>query len=319
MADQFEITMEKMVYGGDCLGRLPDGRAIFVPFVLPGEVVRVEVTEEKARFARGYPVEVLTASPDRIQRRCLHFQESGGCQYQPLGYAKQLRLTEAIIKAQFQRIAKLDDPPIQPIIASPNPWNYRNHIQFHLGANDELGYIHVDGEHLLPIQECHLPQALINALWPQIDLGGASGVSRLSIRVDSWDSLMIVMEGEDATPPEFSVDIPISAIYAPPDARLTVLAGDDHLIYTLNHRTFRVSARSFFQVNNLMAEKMVDFLLEHLHLESNFQAVELYAGVGLFSAFIAPHVSYLTAIESSGAACHDFAVNLDEFDNVDLY
>jgi len=68
-----------------------------------------------------------------------------------------------------------------------------------------------------------------------------------------------------------------------------------------------------------MAEKMVDFLLENLHLESGFEVVELYAGVGLFSAFIAPHVSHLTAIESSGSACHDFAINLDEFDNVDLY
>jgi len=129
----------------------------------------------------------------------------------------------------------------------------------------------------------------------------------------------LVLEGEDKTPPEFSLDIPVSAVYTPPEDRLTVLAGDDHLTYELLGRNFQVSARSFFQVNTNMAEKMVQFLLEQLKLESDTRAVELYAGVGLFSAFIAEKVGHLTAIESSGAACHDFAVNLDEFDNVALY
>ena len=68
MADMFEITFEKMVSGGDCMGRLPDGRALFVPFVLPGETVRVAVVDEKKRYARGWPVEVLSPSPERIAR-----------------------------------------------------------------------------------------------------------------------------------------------------------------------------------------------------------------------------------------------------------
>lgn len=319
MAEMFDVEMEKMVFGGDCLGRLPDGRAVFVPFVLPGETVRVELTEEKKRFARARPVEILTASPDRISPRCIHFGECGGCQYQHLDYAKQLHLKEALLRDQFQRIAHIENPPIQPIIPSPDPWHYRNHVQFHLGQGGELGFIHADGEHLLIIEECHLPQPEISALWPQLELGPESGVYRLGIRQDSFDDIMLILEGDDPSPPEFSEDIPVSAVYTPPEARLTVLAGDDHLVYTLLERHFQVSARSFFQVNTPMAEKMISHLLDNLDLTENTRVIELYAGVGLFSAFIAPQIGHLTAIESSGSACHDFVTNLNEFDNVTLY
>ena len=311
--------MEKMVAGGDCLGHLPDGRAVFVPFVLPGELVRVELSQEKQRYARARPVEVLTESPERITPRCIHFGECGGCQYQHLDYTKQLNLKVDLLRDQFLRIAQIENPPIQPIVPTPDPWHYRNNVQFHLGKNGELGFIHTDGEHLLIIEECHLPQPGINALWPQLELGPESGVYRLGIRQDSFDDIMLILEGEDPTPPEFSEDIPVSAVYTPPDARLTVLAGDDLLVYTLLGRDFQASARSFFQVNTVMAEKMVAYLLDNLNLTEDTQAIELYAGVGAFSAFIAPRVRQLTAIESSGSACHDFAINLDEFDNVSLY
>jgi 23S rRNA (uracil1939-C5)-methyltransferase len=319
MAETFTIKMEKMVYGGDCLGRLPDGRAVFVPFVLPGELVRVEINEDKKRYAHARPVDLIQASPDRIIPKCRHFGECGGCQYQHLSYEKQCQLKEALVKDQFKRIGKMEEIPLQPIIPSPEAWHYRNHVQFHLSQAGELGYIHADAKHLLLIDECHLPQKPINALWPQINLGQDTNIFRMGIRMDTEESLMLILEGEEPEPPEFDVDIPISAVYTPPEANLTVLAGEDHLIYTLLGHSLQVSARSFFQVNTAMAEKMIQFLLAHLAISKNTTVLELYAGVGLFSAFIAPRVDKLTAIESSGSACHDFTVNLDDFDNISLY
>jgi len=319
MAETYQVTMEKLVYGGDCMGRLPDGRAVFVPFVLPGEQVSVEIVEDKKRFAKGRAVSIVTSSPDRIAPRCPHFGICGGCQYQHLDYAKQLEAKQAIMLAQLQRIGKIENPPLQPIVPSPSPWNYRNYVQFQLGRQGELGYVAADGKHLLPISECHLPQEAINALWPQIQLGEESGVFRLGMRQDSYDEIMLIMEGEDPKPPEFSEDIPVSAVYTPPDSRLTVLAGEDHLVFTLLERNFQVSARSFFQVNSPIAEKMIQHILDHLDFSGEPNAVELYAGAGLFSAFLAPHVRHLIAVESVGSSCHDFVVNLDEFDNVDLY
>lgn len=319
MAETYQVTMEKLVYGGDCMGRLPDGRAVFVPFVLPGELVSVEIVEEKKRFAKGRAVSIVQASPDRIEPRCPHFGICGGCQYQHLDYTKQLETKQSIVLDQLQRIAGIENPPLQTIVPSPIPWNYRNYVQFHLGQHGELGYIAADGEHLLLITECHLPLEGINSLWPQIELGEESGVFRLGMRQDSYDEIMLIMEGEDPKPPEFSEDIPVSAVYTPPDSRMTVLAGEDYLVFKLLDRNFQVSARSFFQVNTPIAEKMVQHVLDHLDFSGDPIAVELYAGAGLFSAFLAPRVKHLTAVESAGSSCHDFAVNLDEFDNVDLY
>lgn len=319
MAETYQVTMEKMVYGGDCMGHLPDGRAVFVPFVLPGEQVTVEIVEEKKRFAKGRAVGIATASPDRITPRCIHFEVCGGCQYQELDYTKQLEVKQAILLDQLQRLGGIENPPLQPIVPSPSPWNYRNYVQFHLGQQGELGYVAADGEHLLPISECHLPVEGINTLWPQIELGEESGVFRLGIRQDSYDEIMLILEGEDPKPPEYSEDIPVSAVYTPPDSRLTVLAGEDHLVFKLLDRNFQVSARSFFQVNAPIAEKMVRHLLDQLDFSGSPAAVELYAGAGLFSAFLAPRVRQLIAVESAGSSCHDFAVNLDEFDNVALY
>jgi len=319
MTELFTVTMDKLVYGGECLGRLPDGRAVFVPFVLPGEIVQVQIVEDKKSFARAWPVDWLEISPNRIQPRCIHFAECGGCQYQNLSYEDQLKAKREIMIDQFNRLGKVEEPPVHPVVPSPNPWNYRNFIQFHLGEHSELGYIHADGEHLLPIQECHLPDPGINALWPQIELDAESDLYRMGIRQDSYEQLMLVMEGESSNAPEFSVDIPVSAVYTPSDADLTVMAGDDHLTYTLLDRHFRVSARSFFQVNTPIAEKMVTYLLDNLELHADSRVIELYAGVGLFSAFIARKVGHLTAVESSGSACHDFTTNLGDLDNVILY
>src|SRR5215212_5103409 len=125
-----EILLTTLTYGGDAMGRLEDGRAVFVPFGLPGERVRIRLTEEKRGFARGELVEILEASPQRIIPRCKHFGVCGGCHYQNLPYEEQLT-----------RIGRIENPPVQEIIASPNPWNYRNHVQFHLTEQGKLGYV----------------------------------------------------------------------------------------------------------------------------------------------------------------------------------
>jgi len=98
-----------------------------------------------------------------------------------------------------------------------------------------------------------------------------------------------------------------------------VIAGNDNVIISVLGRDFRVSAASFFQVNTAMAEKMVNHLLTSLSTALSTTVLDVYCGVGLFSAFFAPQYERIIGIESSPSACEDFSVNLDEFDNVELY
>ena len=311
------LTLESFAYGGDCFGRLSDGKAIFVPFAYPGERVSIRVAVEKRGFARGEVAEVLEASPDRISPRCLHFSDCGGCHYQHMPYARQLAAKTEILRDQLQRIGKLTDPQVKPAIASPQPWNYRNHVQFHLAENGKLGFVALD-QSLLPITECHLPEGDLIDLWQQIDIEAIPGLNRVSFRAGADEDWMVILESDDPEPLELDLDLPGSVIYSGPGGSL-VLAGDDHIIIEVLSRPFRVSAESFFQVNTPMAEKMVSHLLDHLKIQGQETLMDAYCGVGLFSAFLAPKVARLIGIEAHPQACEDFVINLDDFDNVELY
>jgi len=314
---EHEVSLTTFTYGGDALGRLEDGRAVFVPFGLPGERVRIRLTDEKRGFARGELVQVLKASPERVAPRCRHFGACGGCHYQHLPYARQLLTKAEILRDQLQRIGRIADPPVAPTEACPDPWNYRNHIQFHLDEDGRIGFQAAYSNRLVPISECHLPEDPLNAVWPQLRFEAGSDIQRFSLRLGAENGVMLVLESVNPEPPEIEIQAAISVVHSFED-HTVVLAGADHLRMRVLERDFLVSAGSFFQVNTLMAGKMVAFVLEHLPagLET---ILDVYCGAGLFSAFLAPRCGRLIAVESSPSACADFAVNLDEFGHVELY
>lgn len=325
MAELQQVRFEKMVYGGECLGRLADGRAVFVPFVLPGELAEVEITESKPRFAHGRAVKLLEKSPDRISPPCPYFSLCGGCHYQHLGYTQQLELKKDLVKDQLERLGKLTNLPEIPITASPTAFAYRNQVQFHPAWRENaevpasLGFKQASSDEVLPIGKCLLIPDEMNELLPQIELEAGSAITRIAMRSDSEGEIMLVFEGESDEPPELSLDLPVSATYLSPSGRSLNLSGNDALVYRVLGKEFLVSPESFFQVNLPVAEEMVRHILALVEGKQNLSILELYSGVGLFTHFIAPHASQLTAIESSPSACFDFAGNLDEFENISLY
>lgn len=318
MNPTYEIELTASSFGGDCIGKLPDGKTIFIPFGIAGERVEVEITDSKKNFARGRIKRVLRESEKRIKARCPHFMECGGCHYQHLAYADQLSLKQEIVTDQLKRIGKIENPPVKTIIGSPLEWNYRNTVQFHLSATGKPGYQRAGANGVVGIRECYLPLPEINALWPQLELEAEAGIQRVSIRCGSDDELLVGLESSSPEPPEFSVDIPLSVVLLSPDEDL-LLAGEDYSLMQVLGRTFRVSAASFFQVNLPQAEAMVKHVIEILKVDLQSEIVDAYCGAGLFSAFLAPNVKSLIGIELAESSCNDFAVNLDEFENVSLY
>ncbi|MBA4379743.1 MAG: hypothetical protein C0393_03510 [Anaerolinea sp.] len=377
MPSEYEITLTTLVYGGDAMGRLPDpltgasGRAVFVPYALPGERVRLRLVEEKRGYARAELLEVLEPSPERITPRCNHYfsplarssgapqgcfvkepgpaladtvraantggtpvrdgrpgskvegvrAACGGCHYQHMPYAAQLRAKEAILRDQLERVGHIQNPPVRPIVPSPSEWNYRNYVQFHLTKSGKLGYVGTGARPaptIIPIAECHLPEPPLNALWPQLEFEPDSGIQRVSMRLGADEDVMLVLESKEPNPPELEIEADVSVVHLYEEDTV-VLAGDDHIFINVLGRPFRVSAAPFFQVNTPLAAKIVEHLLTNLPISQSTTLLDVYCGVGLFSAFLAPHVKRLIGIESSPSACEDFAANLDEFDNVELY
>lgn len=318
-----EIEILTLVYGGDGMARLPDGRAVFVPGTLPGERVRVRLVEHKRSFSKAELVEVLQSSPDRVEPACPNAAACGGCHYMHMTYPAQLRAKTAIMRDQFQRITGISSPPVDPILASPQEWHYRNSVQFHLSPQGKLGFQETGSHQVVPVVGCLLCDRGIEEILPALDFEGSSGLERVQVRVGAEGDIMIVIESNDPVPPEFSIDLPASAVFVGPggfeENEPLVLAGDDNLVMEALGRPFRVSAGSFFQVNIPQAENMIRYLLDRLDLKRSSHLLEIYAGVGLFSAFLAPKAGRLSAVESSPSSIDDFASNLDEFTNVDLF
>jgi 23S rRNA (uracil1939-C5)-methyltransferase len=326
------VQLDKLTYGGDAMGRLPDGRAVFVPFGLPGERVRVQLTEEKKNFARGKLVEVIEVSPDRVTPKCIHFFSllpilgeepgmrvaCGGCHYQNLSYENQLIAKPEMLRDQLTRIGKIENPPVQPMVASPSEWNYRNHVQFHLTEDGKIGFVNATGNAVIPISECHLPEPSINSFWPQLEFDPNMDIARISLRAGADGDLMLIIDSDSPETPELEIEADISVVHLF-EEHPVVIAGGDHLFIRVLGRDFRVSAGSFFQVNTPMAEKMVEHLLAALPVSNSDTLLDLYCGVGLFSAFFASRAGRVIGVESSASACEDFVVNLDEFENVELY
>jgi 23S rRNA (uracil1939-C5)-methyltransferase len=258
--------------------------------------------------------------PDRVEGSGVR-SVCGGCHYQHLPYEKQLQAKTDILRDQLQRIGKLENPPVQPIVASPEQWNYRNHVQFHLTDDGKIGFINSVGNSTLPIEECHLPEPTINNFWHDIQFESRMNLERVSLRSGDDDELMLILESETEETPELEIEADVSIVHIYEDHPV-VIAGSDNLSIQILGKDFHVSAPSFFQVNTPMAEKMVQHLITNLQLPFTNQPItllDLYCGVGLFSKFFAPKYAKVIGIESSPSSCEDFAINLDEFDNVELY
>jgi 23S rRNA (uracil1939-C5)-methyltransferase len=312
-----------MVYGGEAMGRLPDKRAVFVPFLLPGEEAEVKLVESKRGFARAELLKVLEPASNRVNPLCAHFGICGGCHYQHMPYESQMEVKREILVEQLERIGGLADPPAEAIIPSFQQYLYRNHVQFHLTRHGEIGYLKPRSDEVLAIHECHLPEEQLNSIWPLLDFESIPAVERVGLRSGSGQDIQMTIESGDLIAPEMLVEeLPISVVHLSPGGAL-VLAGSQEIWIDLLERPLRVSAGSFFQINTKTAESLVKHILntlpDFIEFDNKSTILDLYCGVGLFSAFLAPIVGRLVGIESSPSAADDFVINLDEFDTVELY
>ncbi len=166
------VRIEDIAFGGEGVGRV-DGFVVFVPFVLVGETVELELTEVKKNFARGRLVRVVEASPERVAPRCRYFGDCGGCQYQHVAYAAQLRIKHQQVASLFQRLGGFDPAVVAPVVPCPQPYGYRNRImvrsqwdKFRQALN--LGFVRHDNRLVVDVEECPIAEPALNAQLRQV-------------------------------------------------------------------------------------------------------------------------------------------------------
>ncbi len=318
-----QIEIEKLVYGGDGLGRMPAddqgrGKTVFVPFVLPGERVDVSLIESRTGFARAKLEKVVTPSLERVAPSCPYFGNCGGCHYQHISYEAQLRHKAEILRETLRRTAKLElQHEIQ--LHPSSPWNYRNRTRMHVRHTPEfaLGYHRYSSHEVLPVESCPISSPLINqaiaAVWA---LGRDSAVPESLHGVQFFanhDDTQLLVEayvqpgGNAAELQPFAaalhsilpsvrgaVVFPASTIEDESSQRAPLTAaysrsaqaiGGDSLMYHAVGQQYRVSGGSFFQTNRYL----VDTLAKVVTADGGGRAaLDLYAGVGLFTLAAGP-------------------------------
>lgn len=318
----FKIKLKAMAHGGYALGS-HQRRTTFVPYTIPGEMVRSQLVERQKSvdFAEG--VELLQASADRVFPQCPHFGPGRcwGCQWQHIDYQAQLLLKQDVLTDQLYRLGKFDDPTleraVQPLVPSPQQWGYNYHMSYERDAAGQLGFYKADGRSIAAIEECHVLHPDLQALYELIDID-FEHMQRLSLYRGSDGATMLVISLNSEDAPQLKSDMPTSVNVILPDNEPMNLVGDSVVYYEIGGRLLRMTAGGSFRANVAQIDNLVLEVIKMLQLSEHDSVLDLYAGVGLFSAFIAARAGLVTMVESYPPMATDAEENLKDFDNVDI-
>jgi len=296
------VIVDKWVYGGEGLARLAPqgasqeqaGRVVLVPSVLPGETVRIDAgADVHARL-----LDVLTPAPERVEPPCSLFTICGGCHYQHAPYEYQLARKVEILREQLQRVGKIKFEGEIAVISGP-PLGYRNRAQYHV-AGGKIGYLAARSHELVPVDgECPVSSPRLNQALAEMrsrlgDPRFPRFVQGIEIFTNETDIQINIMESERGVARRF---------YEWCESKQAI-------DYQTAFGAFRVSSKSFFQVNRFLVEKLVEAALPDLtEAPGGESALDLYAGVGLFALPMARTFRSVTAVETGSAAAHDLEFN----------
>lgn len=271
-----ELRTTSIAAGGDAVARDGSGRVVFVTGALPGETVTAELTEEKARFARGRLVEVIEASPDRVGPPCPQVALGcGGCGWQHLAVAAQRRLKVQIVADALERLGGLAEPRVElgPDLPATG---FRTTVRL-AATGGQAGFRHARSHDVVAVDDCMVAHPLLAELLPL----GVGAATEVTLRCGARTGERLVLGS------------PTAEGIAVPDGVL--LVGDDELragrrawiTEQVAGTTFRVSARSFFQARPDGADALVDAVRVAADGAPEGRMVDAYGGVGLFAATVA--------------------------------
>jgi 23S rRNA (uracil1939-C5)-methyltransferase len=323
MPDPIDVRIEKLVYGGEGLAH-HEGHTVFAPFVLPDENVSIEPLETRKKFIRGRVAQIKTPSIDRAVPPCPYFGVCGGCDYQHIPYELQRRYKSEILRETLSRLGRVQwEGPIVPH-ASP-PFGYRNRVQWKIARDESgslgIGYFQAGSQKLCAIQQCPIASPRLNEALGAIVNLLQSGKLPAELReieafVDQDDNQLLLNLALDtadgavgAIAELFRSALPAASTLLIHDRRSDrfELAGPGHISYRVGDYNYRIGHLSFFQVNRFLLDELVRAVVGEAR---GRLALDLFAGVGLFSVPLANRFERLIAVESNVAAVRDLEANL---------
>jgi tRNA/tmRNA/rRNA uracil-C5-methylase (TrmA/RlmC/RlmD family) len=323
--ERFEVVVGAVAHGGFCVAR-HEGRAVFVRHALPGERVVAVVTEgdEADRFLRADAVEILEASPDRVEAPCAFAgpDKCGGCDWQHVMPEAQRRLKAQVVQEQLRRLAKIDrEVVVEELPGTPDGLGWRTRVQFAVDGLGRVGLRKNRSHEVVPVDGCAIAAPQVEEVgverrsWP-----GMAGIEVIAA-VGSSDRVVVVTPHAGRRVPLVEADVPVSVLRGDGKGATQRIHGRGHVREVAAGRTWRVSGSGFWQVHPAAADTLNAAVLDAVKPQPGETAMDLYCGVGLFAAGLAEAVGAdgeVVAVESDRAALADAAANLAGYEQVVL-
>jgi tRNA/tmRNA/rRNA uracil-C5-methylase (TrmA/RlmC/RlmD family) len=319
-----EVTLGDAAHGGWCVARPADGPVVFVRHGLPGEQVRAQITDVTSRFARADVVEVITASPDRVQPPCPQARPGGcgGCDWQHASLPAQRALKAAVIAQQLHRLAGLDRTvTVEPLAEEENGLGWRTRMQFAVSDSGLAGLRGHRSHEVIDVGTCLIAHPAITELaitegeWP-----GTSSVEAVAVPETGESAVIVAPKGKKGAGGDSHRRSDISGADAvltrSGRGGLTAVRGHGYLSQRALGRQWRVSAGGFWQVHPGAADALTEAVLTALAPAAGDTALDLYCGAGLFAGALAPLVGpggTVAGVEYDAAAVRDARHNLREW------
>ncbi len=285
-----------------------DGKATFIPFAIPGETVDVKIIEEKKNFQRAQLEKIITPSPDRIDPPCPYFSQCGGCSYQHISYPRQLELKRQVVQDSLKRIGRIDIK-VNPVVGMENPWQYRNKVEWHTGAESgqlTMGYYINDSRVLMGIDSCLLisreMQEYSQYIKEHLDELKIPADCEVIVRQSSSNQeMMLIFIGTGTSEIDFAKMLnyrELSSIYSIDQGITRLHYGNQSLTEKINDLEYEISPLAFFQVNHSQMIKMMEIIKDYAHLRAGDNVLDAYCGTGSIALALADKVHKVVGVES---------------------
>ena len=309
---EFEVRVGPVAHGGHCVAR-HEGRVVFVRHALPGERVAVRVTEDRhSGFCRADAVEVLEASPDRVERPCPYSGPGlcGGCDWQHAAPSAQRELKAAVVREQLARLAGLPDVEVTVEELPGGPLRWRSRARFAVDRSGTAGLRRHRSHDVVVLEDCPITvesgaQAVLRQRWP--------GAGAVDVSVDSTGAVTTTRLDRRGRPTSSRVVRPGGEQPEEPSARAERHAGG---------RDWEVEGTGFWQVHPAAADALVEAVAGFADVRAGDTVLDLYAGVGLFGGALAPAAGpagRVVCVESDEAACAAADANLADLPQAEVW
>jgi tRNA/tmRNA/rRNA uracil-C5-methylase (TrmA/RlmC/RlmD family) len=309
---EFEVTVGPVAHGGHCVAR-HEGRVVFVRHSLPGERVVVRVTEDRhPGFCRADAIEVLEASPARVERPCPYSGPGrcGGCDWQHVDPAAQRELKAAVVREQLTRLAGLPDVAVTVEELPGGPLRWRSRARFAVDRSGAPGLRRHRSHDVVVLDDCPITvepaaQAVLARRWP--------GAGAVDVSIDSTGAVTTSRLDRRGQPTSSRVVRPGGDLPEEPVARVERRAGG---------RDWEVEGTGFWQVHPAAADALVAAVAGFAEVSAGETVLDLYAGVGLFGGALAPAAGAegrVVCVESDTAACAAADANLADLPQAEVW